>query len=276
MEKLPDTQQEAFVDSALYTCFDISGTEGEQLDKFFLGHSTVDAWCVQCKKTSVFQIKNRHTEVGRDNNSLTLSGSFIIEANCGRGGTDSYYGCPSKLVLAFTREHGKITKIGQYPQASKLEFGALDDAFSKELSDDFRKELGTAIGLRPYGVGIGSFVYLRRIFEALVEESHQVAKTEKDWDEEKYERARFFEKIVFLKKYLPSRLVESSHLYGIMSLGIHELSEEQCLGHFELVKGAIEFILKQRHEEKQYKKITDNINAEANKLNKKRTASDVT
>ncbi len=176
------------------------------------------------------------------------------------------------------KDASEIIKIGQNPSAAELEFGSLDEAFDKELSGSFRRELGTAIGLYAHGVGIGSFVYLRRIFEALVEEAHQVARQDENWDESKYHRLRVSEKLDLLRGYLPSRLVQTAHLYGILSLGIHELSEKDCLESFELVKGAIELILKERHEVKRYENLVKGVsqksqelqqNASSKQLNKK-------
>lgn len=82
------------------------------------------------------------------------------------------------------KESTEVRKIGQYPSAADLAFGSLDAAFNRELEDGWRRELGTAVGLQSHGVGIGSFVYLRRIFEALLEEAHQQALSDSNWSEE--------------------------------------------------------------------------------------------
>ncbi|MDI1315098.1 hypothetical protein [Prosthecobacter sp.] len=64
------------------------------------------------------------------------------------------------------------------------------------------------------------------------------------------------EKIDLLKHELPSFLVEHRSLYSILSLGIHELDEDACLTHFDVVKTGIELILDQKaQEEKQRRKM---------------------
>lgn len=114
------------------------------------------------------------------------------------------------------------------------------------------KEFTKAIGLAANGVGIGSFVYLRRIFENLIEEAHTKAKVRPGWDEEFYNKQRMSERIELLKDYLPEFLVENKSLYSILSVGIHSLEEDECLAHFEHVKLAIELILDEKVEK--YKK----------------------
>ena len=102
------------------------------------------------------------------------------------------------------------------------------------------------IGLAAHGVGIGSFVYIRRVFENLIEEAHQLTKKDGGLDEDAYKKARMDEKIELLKNHLPDFLVENKVLYSILSKGIHELTEEECLQYFETVKIGIEQILDEK------------------------------
>ncbi len=106
---------------------------------------------------------------------------------------------------------------------------------------------------------LAHYVYLRRIFESLIEEAHQIAQKEKTWVKEDFVKGRMPEKIELLKKYLPNRLVKHSNLYGILSFGIHELSEEKCLANFDLVQNAILMILKERHDEKEHQNLIKNL-----------------
>ena len=57
------------------------------------------------------------------------------------------------------------------------------------------------------------------------------------------------ERILLLSKYLPDFLVENRAIYGVLSKGIHELSEEECLNAFPAVKLGIEIILDAKLEE---------------------------
>ena len=54
------------------------------------------------------------------------------------------------------------------------------------------------------------------------------------------------EKIGLLKHHLPSFLVEYAKLYSIVSLGVHELTEQECLSHYNAVFYGIEVILDEK------------------------------
>lgn len=118
-------------------------------------------------------------------------------------------------------------------------------------------------------LGVGSFVYLRRIFEKLIESAHSNAETDESWSEEKealFQKGRTPERIQLLSEYLPSRLAKNSSLYGILSKGIHELSEQECILHFNLVQNAILMILKERHEEREYKQLIKDLQTAGEQL----------
>ncbi|MBL7800829.1 MAG: hypothetical protein JNL95_08875 [Chitinophagales bacterium] len=139
-------------------------------------------------------------------------------------------------------ENGNIQKIGQYPSIAHFHISKIKD-YQKVLDKEKIKELSRAIGLAANGIGIGSFVYLRRIFEYLLEKEHQKAKLKGDWNEELYIKSKVVERIEMLKDYLPSFLSDNKTLYGILSVGIHSLKEDDCLQYFETVKIGIELIL---------------------------------
>ena len=133
-----------------------------------------------------------------------------------------------------------MMKIGQYPSVADMTFPELD-AYKHVISKEDRKELGTAIGLFASGVGAGSYVYLRRILERLI---YQAKATAGDSiDDEKFKQARMAERITMLEGYLPEVLIKNTTIYGILSKGIHELSEEDCRKYFPVVKECIYQIL---------------------------------
>lgn len=63
--------------------------------------------------------------------------------------------------------NGVIQKVGQFPSLADI---ADDEArnYCKILGQHDSREFSRAIRLAAHGVGIGSFVYLRRIFERLI------------------------------------------------------------------------------------------------------------
>ena len=51
------------------------------------------------------------------------------------------------------------------------------------------------------------------------------------------------ERIKMLQGYVPEILIQNTTIYGILSKGIHELSEEECRKYFPVVKECIYQIL---------------------------------
>ena len=154
--------------------------------------------------------------------------------------------------IFYSVEEKYLIKIGQYPSIADFHIYEIKQ-YDKLLSKDVLKEFTKAIGLAANGVGIGSFVYLRRIFENLILESFKEAKQEGKVKDEAFNKSRMDEKIGLLKDYLPSFLVENKSIYSILSKGIHELDENTCLEYFETMKLGIEIILDQKLEKKKQK-----------------------
>ena len=125
----------------------------------------------------------------------------------------------------------------QIPQVEK---------YRKILGEEQYKELTRGVGIAAHGIGIGSFVYLRRVFENLIEEAHLISLKEEGFNEENYKKTKMDEKIDMLKNNLPDFLVENRSLYSILSKGIHELKEDECLKYFEVVKIGIKQILDEK------------------------------
>lgn len=152
-----------------------------------------------------------------------------------------------------------ISKVGQYPSVADFHIGQVHK-YDKVLSKDKMREFTKAIGLAANGIGIGSFVYLRRIFEHLVSEAFEKAKSENDkFDTDSFSKAKMNNKIQMLSGYLPDFLVENYSIYGILSKGIHELSEEDCKSYFSILRESIEMILDEKEDNRLKELKKDNI-----------------
>ena len=124
----------------------------------------------------------------------------------------------------------------------------------KSLRLEDYDELRRAVGLAAHEIGIGAFVYLRRIFERLIAEAHQIARQDSAWDEDCFLQSRMPEKIRasrFASPCLSCRKQMASHL----GEGLHPLSEGECLQYFSITQHGIELILERenRDEEKNEK-----------------------
>jgi len=207
---------------------------------------SIDLYCIHCKGKSVF----KPAEYGQINHRELPSVAFFnhripfgaLHFNCTRI-ADHYFGM---LIMDF-KTH--IIKIGQYPSKGDIEIPDFD-RFSKVIPSIFLNDVKKAIGLASHGVGAGSFVYLRRVIEFFISDARDRAESDKVLNLDDFKKAKVLDKIEMLKIYLPEFLYKNKEAYSILSKGIHELSEEDCLNAFSFLKNTIELILEERLAEK--------------------------
>lgn len=265
-----------FLQSAgLYNSMQIGEDNIQDLILLLDGKVRISAYCKECKEERVFTMKPYiHFEedaTGCYSQKLSeevfgIQKSYILEDTPSPSGSIKKQNTEWKwksgqienvsrilmfqFVCSMNEEHhldyivlttdNSMMKIGQYPSVADMTFPELD-VYKHVISKEDRKELGTAIGLFASGVGAGSYVYLRRILERLI---YQTKATTGDLiDDEKFEQARMAERIKMLEGYLPEVLIKNTTIYGILSKGIHELSEEECRKYFPVVKECIYQIL---------------------------------
>lgn len=166
-------------------------------------------------------------------------------------------------------EKSTIMKVGQYPSVADIHIGEIKQ-YNKVLNENLMKEFTKAIGLAANGVGIGSFVYLRRIFEQLIIEAlNEAVSDNPNFDKKQFEASRVDEKIDALKEHLPKFLYENKRIYGILSKGIHELTEEECLTYFDCMRSSIELILDEKLDLLQKKTKEENVRKQINLITSK-------
>ena len=261
--------------AGLYDSMKISEDNIEDLILLLDGKVRISAYCKECKEQRVFSMKPyihfEDDDTGCYSQKLSeevfgLQKSYILENTLSPNGSVKKQNTAWRwknwqieevsrvlvfqFVCSMNEEHhldyivlttdNCMMKIGQYPSVADMTFPELD-AYKHVISKEDRKELGTAIGLFANGVGAGSYVYLRRILERLVYKAKEAAADV--IDNEMFEQARVAERIKMLEGYLPDILVKNTTIYGILSKGIHELSEEECREYFPVVKECIYQIL---------------------------------
>lgn len=161
-----------------------------------------------------------------------------------------------------------IKKVGQFPSLADLQLFDVEK-YRTVLDKNSYHDLKMAIGLNADGVGCGAFLYLRRIFEKLVEEAHiKVKDSLPDWDESVYQNYHFDEKLKCLEKkdqvIIPEVLKEfKSQIYGVLSKGVHESSDDECMELFPHMLYIIEEILderiRKREKEEKIKKLRETL-----------------
>lgn len=213
------------------------------IDYLKVPDTTQDAYCPFCEENSVFDLDKNYVLWNKyDIRNEKFNGNqFCTSFVCTR--------CKKqRLLFLFEIEGVILKKIAQHP--SKMDLLSLEvKKYQKELGV-YSKEFYNAIWLHAQWIWVGAFVYLRRIFEKLIFDSYK-----NNWtsfvDEDWFRKLEMYEKISLLSEFLPEEIIENKSLYWILSIWIHQLSEEDCLKYFDKLKDCIEAIL----EEVIYKKL---------------------
>ena len=102
-------------------------------------------------------------------------------------------------------------------------------------------------------MGIAAFVYLRRIYEHIVETEY-----DRIYGADKNEKASFDEKMKAVDKEMniipPELDTQKSKIYSVLSKGIHEYEEEECYEIYPMMKTVIIIMLDKYLMEKERKK----------------------
>jgi len=148
-----------------------------------------------------------------------------------------------------------LEKVGQEPSMADLQMFDIEK-YKKVLSSDSFRDFSMALGLHASGVGCGSLLYLRRIYETLIKNAQNKCSKLPEWNEEEYNKRRFNEKIEYLEslgeKIIPDDLLDvKDKIYGWLSKGVHELSEQDSKELFPALKYSIELILDEQIAQKE-------------------------
>ena len=293
---MPNIFSDFIQNKGLYDNIEITKDNLDMLIDLVGGNVKIDEYCIHCKAKRVFSmhpIETKSMVIDRNeyhfplaeklneikkkayfnNNQSTIKWDWNDDQTIKytRLMCFSFYCsmCDEHKIDYIVRTDGnKMTKIGQYPSTASLTFPELD-TYKKIIDIDMMKELKLALGLYANGVGAGSYVYLRRIFENILDLAKDKAIKNNELSEEEYKKARMNEKIQMLKEYLPKAINDNKQIYGIVSKGIHELSEEDCIKHFPVLKTCIFMILKQWNDISEREKLEKEMLKSLNDINSK-------
>ncbi len=196
----------------------------------------IDGYCPVCKKDTTFTASRSRVDDSHSWVDLEDKNGFDqITLHCARHHEHS-------VRYHFLFQAMVVQKVGQFPSLADIAIDETRQKYRSVLKGQNFAEFYKAIGLAAHGEGIGSFVYLRRVFERLIKTRFETFKAQEGWADEQF-AVRMEDKIQLLKDHLPPYLVEIRKIYSIFSKGIHELDNETCLQFFEIGKKSIMIIL---------------------------------
>ena len=146
-----------------------------------------------------------------------------------------------------------VTKIGQYPSLASKEEHEIQKYKGLKVIKKYYIELVRSVNAYSQHMGIASFVYLRRIYEHIVETEY-----DRIYGAEKNEKASFDEKMKAVDKEMsiipPELDSQKSKIYTVLSKGIHEYEEDECYELYPVMKAIIIMMLERYLSEKEIKK----------------------
>jgi len=275
---------EFFINTPLYKSFEVSALNLFNTNSLINSTNRIDCFCVECGEKATFNVSGSSIGLLRPRTLRSLSdliekdnlipGIKEIKAVCTRHESHNYiffvslevaenefrgdpginprrYRPHDIIPTGYVTTKYSISKIGQHPSLADISENEINQ-FKNILGNDRYRELKKGVGIAAHGVGIGSFVYLRRILEFLINNAFKDASTSDTWGKSKiseYDNKHGYgEKIKMLSGYVPSFMIENASIYSILSKGVHELTEDQCLLHFDLLKDSIIHILTKQKE----------------------------
>jgi hypothetical protein len=276
-----------FTNFPLYKKIYINRDNVGDLNKLVEYKGNIDIYCPDCKKERTFNhletydflpqnhfythfiVATSFSSSQDDNDSIERKIEYLLK--------DKFYLVRFKcandnnhiLVYLIRMYKGDLNKIGQYPSFKDINTADLI-RYKNILPNDKFLDFKSAEISFSSGFGIGAFTYLRRIFEFLIEEIHKQKLSKPDFKEEEYKRKSWDKKIEQFKDLLPNYMVENKkYIYNILSKGIHELSEDECIKFYPVLKVSIELILQEKINSIEQTKIIKKNSSELSNIHNK-------
>lgn len=250
------------VSQPLYVPYELTGEDDPryQISKLRLFPHTFDLYCPSCKRhtpwsvviTKELEAMAKLTKLSNAMPATNFSGgpiefgwlqSFELPIRCTR---QAHYAKFSFNVSGGGETTVKLTKTGQYPSLRDFQLGDIGE-LEEAMTLEQRREYVQAITTSAHGFSVAACVYFRRVFESLLvraRDEHMVEHSMTDWPE--FKKAKTDERIKLLAGKLPKFLSEHPEIYGVLSKGVHELTEEQCAAELPILRSAMELILRDR------------------------------
>jgi hypothetical protein len=200
----------------------------------------VERFCTKCEANRVFAADKNVFSVNNIRsphypNKIEDKPSFFKSFRCSSNQEH-------KILYSFIVEGNEVIKISEYPS----KYDSVKDTFNnykKVLEKEKITELSKASQLESFGYAIASLLYYRRIFERIIYKTYLDAEIDNKISDKDYRHLKMDEKIKYINDYLPEYFTENSHIYGILSKGIHELEEKECQEYLPIVKTIIFYSL---------------------------------
>ena len=195
---------------------------------------------------------------------------ILVELKCKRYG--DIYNYFIKKIKDEKDENLFYRKVGQSPSLADIGSVEVNKLYKKYVDGNHLHFYEKAVGLFSHGIGAGSLIYLRKIFEETIERKFIDNISAEESAVSNFKNKKMEDKIKCIKKYLPNKIDSFRSVYSLMSAGVHTLGEDKCNNIFPLIRVVIKLIWQQEKdmaiEKESNKMVNDEINKYTQELGK--------
>ena len=203
------------------------------------GFPTLDLYCPHCKANKTF--------VQSDWNFVDGLGGYIKDGSYRKNIRSLYYHCPTckqSIFFLFHFDGNSIIKLAQYPSLYDVSRDELKKYQKNKLIDkDSFREIYKAETCASAGYYVAAYTYMRRVYETMLMSVFKNNQEVIGLSEDEFRRLHSDKKLEAIKDYLAIDDEIYLPLYGLLSAGIHAMSEEQCCEDYVVLKPILVEIL---------------------------------
>ena len=209
---------------------------------------SIHMFCKKCDSDQTFIMTNNYQDT-KDYSAKSLGEIVLMEYTCA--------GCSMfkrHFLIKISEQHDYVMKVGQY-----LPWDISIDKNIEKLLGEHAELFKKGLICESQGYGIGAYTYYRRIVELIIDELlDSIQNLVPENEKEKYLKALgatkktkiATEKIELVKDLLPSILRPNnmnplSTLHDVLSQGIHEKSDDDCMQTATNIKNVLVFLVNQ-------------------------------
>lgn len=208
------------------------------------GFPTLDLYCPYCKENKTFVYEDWDY----------INGFGLCKNGCHKMRA-LLYKCPTccnKLFFLFYFDNNSIIKLSQYPSLFDVSRDQLKKYQKNDLIDKVSfSQLYKAETCASSGYYVAAYTYMRRVYETLLSSVFEHNKAEIGLSDDEFKRLHSDKKLETIKEYLAIDDEIYLPLYGLLSAGIHAMSEEKCCEDYTVLKPILLEILAEQKAKKE-------------------------
>ena len=211
------------------------------------GFNTLDLFCPKCKQDKTFVYIQWDFVEGLGSYKVSNMNRQLLRT--------LVYVCPTcgtKLFYLFYYDGSDIIKLAQFPSQYDVSRDELKKYQKNDLiNKDSFDELYKAEICASSGFYVAAYTYMRRVYEKMLLSVFENNQDDIGISDEEFKKLHSDKKLEAIKTHLAIDDEIYLPLYGLLSAGIHAMSEEKCCEDYSLLKPILIDILAEQKAKKE-------------------------